>query len=449
MSKTLYEAPLLALDVQALLSNQASELLARQADESGPLLRWTIPFGQQAGHEAVFLIGPEANRLVMQTHRECFSHEEGWTPYIGSVMGKGLVNMDPPEHTQHRKLWNPAFTQAYIEAYLPSIQQVITERTADWAKQGEIDLYEEVRTITFQVVTSALASLGNSPQVVHLQELFFAIMGMTNPDPRDFAARFAKALRAREELDGIFLELIAQQRKLPEVAVPRDVLEMIVHARNEDGYSLTDEQILSHLKILLLAGHETTAVLSTFVLYSLATQPEQRQRIEKELRSLLSDSEELVPVATLRQMKQLDNFIKEAGRLYSPMFAVPRLVTQDVEFAGYLLPAGTFVHLALAACHHQARIFSEPEAFDPDRFASPREEDKHTPYGLVTFGGGPRQCIGVNFTSIEVKMLAAHILRFYRLETVNNQAPQQVGFIGNIIPKGFPMRVTSRVQTPV
>ncbi|MGZ3681568.1 MAG: cytochrome P450, partial [Ktedonobacterales bacterium] len=99
-------------------------------------------------------------------------------------------------------------------------------------------------------------------------------------------------------------------------------------------------------------------------------------------------------------------FIRETGRLHSPVQNVPRGVVQDVEFAGYTIPAGTDVRLALAGCHRMERYFANPDTFDPDRFAPPREEDRKTPYSLVTFGGGPRLCIGVNFANIEVKALA-------------------------------------------
>lgn len=130
MSTSLCEAPRVSLDMRELISNQGPALLAQQAQECGPVLRWTIPIGKLAGREAVFLVGPEANRFVMHTHREYFSHEQGWTPVIGHLMGKGLLNMDPPEHTQHRKLWNPAFAHAYMQRYVPVIQRVIAEHTA-------------------------------------------------------------------------------------------------------------------------------------------------------------------------------------------------------------------------------------------------------------------------------------------------------------------------------
>lgn len=80
-------------------------------------------------------------------------------------------------------------------------------------------------------------------------------------------------------------------------------------------------------------------------------------------------------------------------------------------------------------------------------FAPPREEDKRTPYGLVTFGGRPRLCIGIHFANIEVKAVVAQVLRTYRLEPLCDQLPKQYGFLATFIPYGVPMRSLARHQT--
>src|SRR5512132_2148716 len=106
------------------------------------------------------------------------------------------------------------------------------------------------------------------------------------------------------------------------------------------------------------------------------------RRVQAELAALHGDFEGRVPVEAIRSMKTLDNFIKEAGRLYPPVINVPRGVVKDFEFAGYRVPAGTAVRLALAASHRLPHVFANPDVFDPDRFAPPREEDKRSPYAL-------------------------------------------------------------------
>ncbi len=447
MSKHLTEAPWISLDPKNLMSNQGPALVARQAEKLGPVLRWVMPIGKLAGQQVVFLVGPEANRFVLHTHREYFSHEQGWTPVIGQLMGKGLLNMDAPEHTWHRKLWNSAFANAYMERYLPLMQRVIAEHTAHWIEQGEIDLYREAREITFHVAAAALAGIERGSRVEQLQKLFYTLIAEGVNTPQSYDERLTRALQARDELTAMLLQLITERRRMPLDEQSRDVVGLILQAHDEQGEGLSDEQVLGHLNILFVAGHETTTILGTYVLYLLATMPELRHHVEAELAALLGNEGGQITVAATREMKILDNVIKETGRLHPPVFTVPRCVVRDVEFAGYILPAGTPVRLALAASHHLSGVFADPGMFDPERFAPPREEDKRTPYALVTFGGGPRLCIGIHFATIEVKALAVHVLRSYHVEPITDQSPAQFGLTATVIPNGIPIRVAARSRS--
>src|SRR5262249_34907330 len=159
--------------------------LAKQAREHGPVLRLALT-GQPRAIEVVYLVGPEANKLVFHTRREAFSHDKGWTPMIGELLGRGLLNMDGSEWAAHRKLWNPAFTQAYMERYLPLMQQIIAERTERWPERETVDVYQEAREITFDVAASALAGVRRGPESERLQRLFYTLLTGGSLDLDDF-----------------------------------------------------------------------------------------------------------------------------------------------------------------------------------------------------------------------------------------------------------------------
>jgi retinoid hydroxylase len=113
----------------------------------------------------VYLVGPEANRFVLLEHRAAFSHDLGWTPIMGEIMGKGLLNMDGAPHDAQRKMMNPAFTQDYMDRYLPIMNRVIDRYVSSWLQQGTVNVYEEARKITFDVAAEAL--VGFSDQTDH------------------------------------------------------------------------------------------------------------------------------------------------------------------------------------------------------------------------------------------------------------------------------------------
>lgn len=390
--------------------------LAEKAQELGPIFRASVDAEMRPafGEWTIYMVGPEANRFVMHWRRDHFSHDLGWSPSLGGIFEKGLLNTDDPEHARQRKLMNPAFSIAYMSRYLPIMNRVIADRSRDWGERGDIDIYAEARKITFDVAAECLTGLRTGAEVDHLRELFFALLQSDFEPGESYADYIARMMGVRAELDGLLLGKIAERREHP----TDDILGMLVRAGDDQSPPFSDRELLGQLHILLVAGHETTTTLSAWLLYLLAAHPDLLARIHAEMDAALAANEGVVTLDAIRAMRLLGNTVDEAGRLYPPVGNVPRGVVKDFEFGGYLVPVGSRVLLSLAACHRLPSVFANPDEFDPDRFAPPREEDKRTPYALVTFGGGPRICIGINFAQVEIKAMAAHILRRYTLTPV-------------------------------
>ncbi|MEO5952997.1 MAG: cytochrome P450, partial [Chloroflexia bacterium] len=309
-------------------------------------------------------------------------------------------------------------------------------------ERGEIDLAVEAREITFDIAAAALSGFATGEHVDNLRNIFYNLMHGFDDSDLPFEELMQDFFAAREKLISVLVTMIRQRRAAAPEERPRDVLSQIVHARDEEGNALSDEQVLGHLNILLIAGHETTTTLSTWALYLLSTMPEHRERLLNELTASMEGNTE-PSIEAIRSLKHMDNFIRETGRMYPPVVNVPRGVVEDVEFEGYTIPKGTIVRLGLAATHYLPSVWTDPLTFDPDRLAPPREEDKRTPYSLVTFGGGPRVCIGQHFAMIETKALIAHVLHNYHMEPATKKKPVHAGFFNSFIPGGLPMKVRS------
>src|SRR5262249_53358348 len=103
MGKPRREAPLTQLGPADLFSGAMAQRIAQETERVGTLFRWPIMGGLDAGQEVVFLVGPEANKLVLRTNWEAFSHDDGWTPIISDIMGSGLLNQDNPAWARSRK----------------------------------------------------------------------------------------------------------------------------------------------------------------------------------------------------------------------------------------------------------------------------------------------------------------------------------------------------------
>ncbi|MDQ3811154.1 MAG: cytochrome P450, partial [Chloroflexota bacterium] len=230
--------------------NQADQLggfIARLALQHGSILTFVPRVGPLAGRDVVYLVGPEANRLVLLSQRACFSHDQGWTPVVGETLGHGLLNMDPPEHTRHRALMNPAFSAAFMATYLPLMQRVIAERTRGWVERDEIDLLAEAREITFDVAAAALVGFQSGPEVDWLRERFYRLLHPGNYRDDSWEQILATQRQVRDELSGKLLELITVRRRASSDEQPRDVLGMLVAARDEQGQAFSDQQLLAHV----------------------------------------------------------------------------------------------------------------------------------------------------------------------------------------------------------
>jgi cytochrome P450 len=429
--QTIEDLPFVALPED--FQTNSGPFLASAYERYGPIFRSNSVFGG----EVIYMVGPQANRFVLSSSRLKFSHHEGWGRLLGVIdmFGDGLLTMDGAEHDQHRRMMNPAFTISYMDRYLPLMQRIIRERSAGWAQQGEIDIYEEARKITFDVAAEALVGLRTGADVDRFRDLFVQILNLELilSSGEDYGQRLRQL---KSDLYSLLLPRIQERRTRP----TDDVLGMLVQARDDQGHALSDEQLIAHTNILLVAGHETSTSLSAWLLYLLAQHPAYLQRVLDEQAALLAPDAEPT-LDDIKHMKVLDHALSEAERMYPPVANGPRGVLEDFEFNGYLVQAGSFVFYSIAASHLIPSIFADPARFDPDRFAPPREEHRRTPYALVGFGGGPRICIGINFAQVEIKALASHILRRYRLEPVPGQQIVQF-YRGTGMPlHGIRMRV--------
>jgi retinoid hydroxylase len=415
--------------------DDSGPFLARMYEQHGPIFRAATMWGDNV----VYLVGPEANRFVLSSNRLKFSHHLGWGRMLGVIdmFGDGLLTMDGAQHDQHRRMMNPAFTISYMDRYLPLMQRIIRQRVAGWADGGEVDIYEEARKITFDVAAEALTGLRVGAEVDHFRELFAQMLnlGTITTESADYDQQLGQL---RAELYELLLPKIHERRRNP----TDDILGMLVRARDDAGQALSNEQLVAHTNILLVAGHETSTSLSAWLLYLLTQHPDYLQRVLDEQAALLAPKADPT-LYDLKRMKVLENALSEAERMYPPVANGPRGVVEDFEFGGYLIPAGTFVFYSIATSHLIPGIFAAPERFDPDRFAAPREEHKRTPYALVGFGGGPRICIGINFAQIEIKAMVSHILRGYRLEVAPDQQIAQFYRATGMPLNGIRMRVAA------
>jgi len=180
--------------------------------------------------------------------------------------------------------------------------------------------------------------------------------------------------------------------------------------------SLSETEVMRNLLLLFFAGQENTSNTFVFTIQYLAEHQDVQDKVRAEARALLGDS--LSPtVEQLKDLKYLRMVLKEVLRLHPPvLFTQTRVAVKPFTVGGRTFPAGTPAAIPVLLYHMNPEWWDNPTEFRPERF-----EGKVTPLSWLPFGTGPRQCLGMNFLMMELRVFVATLALRYRFEP----GPQQ------------------------
>ena len=288
---------------------------------------------------------------------------EMYNQTIGLVFGPTILGMAGKQHHDHRSLVSKAFKQSALAAWEPEVIDPICDQLVDEFKDhGEVDL---VKAVTFEFPTRVTAALLGLPQedLEMFRRLSLDLISITE----DIEA----GLNASVELGTYFQEQVDQRRS----KITNDIIGDLVGAEI-DGEKLTDEAIISFLRLLLPAGLETTYRSSGNLLQLLLTHPDQLAALQRE--------HDLIPAA-----------IEEGIRYETPLVLVTRNTTRDVEMHGKTIPNGAQVNLCMGAANRDDKRWENPDVFDIRR---PRRAH-------ISFAGGIHSCLGMHLARVETKAM--------------------------------------------
>ena len=309
------------------------------------------------------------------------------------------INIDPPEHTEHRRLLLPFFTPKATAEWEPTIREICSRLLGGLQGQTEFDAAAEYAQEIPGDVTARMLGvpLQDTPQFrVWLHDLLE--VGPTNPTVQR---------QTTTEMMDYLLELTRERRADHKDG---DVVQYLLDQRME-GEELTDDEIARTLFLLLIAGVDTTWSAISSSLLHLATHPEDRRRI--------AHNKELIPTA-----------VEEFLRAYSPVF-IARVAEENTEVSGCPVNAGEWTVLAFPSANR------DPEFFDrPDEVLIDREENRHSAFGL-----GAHRCLGSNLARLEMQIaLEMWMEQFPDFELVD---PTAVNYSAGHVrgPRTIPIRI--------
>jgi len=307
---------------------------------------------------------------------------------MGIVMGPTVVGMDGKEHLKHRTLITPSMAPRALRG--GDFQKTV-RRTADRAidvfiSKGAADLHHD---FCFQFPLAVFVSLLGLPadelDKVHQWGMDLCLVAH---DP-------AKGLMASEKLLDYLTPIVQAKREKP----GSDMIGTLVTAEI-DGEQLSDFEVVSFLRLLVLAGAETTNHLLGTACFAMLNDPQlmERVRIDRTL---------LIPL------------IDEAMRWESPISTVMREAAVDTKISGVSIPAGASVLCHIGAANRDERKFTNPDLFDIDR-----ADKEH-----ISFGYGPHYCAGSHLAKLEAEVALNAILdRLQNLRAAPGGFSRMIGF---------------------
>ncbi|XP_055454600.1 cytochrome P450 3A9-like [Psammomys obesus] len=395
-------------------------------------------WGFYEGRQPVLAImDPDIIKTVLV--KECYStftNRRVFGP-VG-ILKKAITVSENEEWKRLRTLLSPTFTSGKLKEMFPIINQyadLLVENVRRGVEKGDPIVMKDIfGAYSMDVITGTSFGVNvdslNNPQNLFVQKV--------------------KKLLKFNFLDPFFLSVILFPFLIPvydmlEISVfPRDVirffrtsveqmkekrmqekekqrldfLQLMINSQNsrdkESHQGLSDLEIVAQSIFFIFAGYETTSSALSFAMYLLATHPDVQKKLQDKIDAALPNK---APATydVLLQMEYLDMVVNETLRLYPVGGRLERLCKKDVEINGVFIPKGTVVMVPTFALHKDPMCWPEPEEFRPERF-SKKNQDSINPYTYLPFGNGPRNCIGMRFALMNMKVALVRLLQNFSFQ---------------------------------
>jgi sterol 14alpha-demethylase len=399
-------------------------LMRRVREECGDVGEFRL-----AERDVVLLTGAEANEFFFRAPEESLDQAEAY-PFMTPVFGEGGVFDVPPER-RREMLHNQALRDKFMRGHAVTIATEVDAMVAKWAgadESGTIDLLDWFAELT--IYTSSACLIGKKFRTEldrRFAELFHDLEKGTDaiayvdayaPGVESFVRRDA----ARVGLVALIQDIVDRRQAGPApTEEDRDLLDVLMSIKLEDGTArFSTDEITGMFISMMFAGHHTTSGTAAWTLIELLRHPDAMADVVAELDELYAHGEE-VSYQALRDMPRLEAAVKEALRLHPPLILVLRVAKEDLEVEGFRIAKGKTVGASLSVSNRIPEDFPDPDAFVPERYLDPRNEDKANPWTWVPFGAGRHRCVGAPFAMMQLKAIFSVLLRGWEFELA--QAP--------------------------
>ncbi|GAA1479781.1 cytochrome P450 [Gordonia sinesedis] len=372
---------------------------------------------QLADREVVLVSGAAANEEFFRAPEEDLDQAAAY-PFMTPIFGEGVVFDSSPEE-RSKAIHNAALKGPHMKQHAVTIPGEAERIIADWGDEGEIDLLEFFAELTLYTSSACLIGRRFRERLDgHIAHLFHDLEKGTDPiayvDYRADIESFRQRDAARAELVDFINDVMADRVANPTADKDdRDLMDVLVQV----GFDA--DTITGMFISMMFAGHHTTSGTAAWTLIELLRNPEWMRTVYDELDEIYADTgsgRTEYSFAAMRQIPRLEAAIKEALRLHPPLIILMRVVQNDFQVGDVEIRAGQSIAVSPAVSNRLPEDFPNPDVFDPDRYAKPRQEDLANRWTWIPFGAGRHRCVGAQFAVMQLKAIFSVLFCNYEFE---------------------------------
>ena len=379
------------------------------------------------GSTYVVMAGRDANLFVNREGKFHLRNRETWQKFSDLAgTSKLLIGMDGADHRRLRSTKRSGYSRNFILERMPEVVAVVDRELAALPFDRPHAVFPFVQRVMVEQIT--LLSAGTScrehiDDLIAFNDAMFRVAFMKYPK---FLLGMPRVKRARRRLEKLIERVLAEHESNPTAGRSPDLVDDLIELHRSAPDFLPATDMFINPMGPFMVGLDTVASVTSFAIHALLQHPDLLGRAREEAHELFAASD---PTADgIRCMTTLRGVIMETLRVYPMAHALPRTVTNTFEFAGYHIPAGTQVLIAIGVPHQLPEFFPDPDRFDIDRYSPERRE--HLQRGAYSpFGLGHHTCLGRLFAEVQMALTLATLLHRtevaqeppgYRLRTVYN-----------------------------
>jgi len=393
---------------------------------------------------------PALIRRVLNERPDDFPKSNRVGEGLRPLLGNSVFVTNGETWKRQRRIIDPAFEGGRLRDTLPAMWaagQAAVARISPGIREVEADMSHAAADVIFRTLFSIPIEHDVASQVFTQFRAYQRSQPILNlaaflPLPA-WAPRFHR--RKTHQTAAVIRDLIMRltEGRAAEIAAgtaPDDLVTKIMTTKDpQTGQGFETGEMVDQVAIFFLAGHETSASALAWALYLIAQFPDAQEKVAAEAMKL-GDTPDFSAVAKLRFTRDV---FRETLRLYPPVPMMVRQNTCPEQFRNRDVAVGAQIVLSPWHLHRHERIWSEPDAFKPERW----QEDTIKPCardGYFPFSSGPRVCTGAGFAMAEGVLLLAMLVRAFRFELVNGETPVPVAHLTVRAKNGIRLRVSRR-----